>query len=1127
MKRQRHTRPLSTLFALGLGSILLLAALPEKATELRNLGIAQLENEKPAEASETFEELTRLAPDDPLGWANLSIARLRLQETDAATEAIERALRIEPGGPRLLAIRGDIQQWEGDQAGALETYLEAARAAVDDTEIQYGLYRLASSMTGDQAEAGMDLALGNLSRLRPDNLVIMLQLGQRAVARNDRAEATRAYLRVRELLWQAPPIAERALDMLVTALESDQQDAARTPAQRLTNVLVVTPGYQQGLRELTTGIQGIPVLRFREEPPRTSFGDPVEVSFSGRPVDAAPQSGRALTVGDFDGDQQPDIARVNGVGQITTRLSSGSAVSEVGAAPSGTTGLAAIDLDNDGLLDLVAFGGAVAVWQGQPGGAFTEATETFGLGAAVGTAAVALDFDIEGDLDLVIAGSDRQSRLYRNALTGALEEVGGRSLPALPSATVSDVLASDLDRDGDLDLLFAHSEGMTWLDNLRQGEFADRSADLGPAAAARAGAIASADLDNDGLPDLIAAGEGIALFHNLGGRFGDWDLGSALKTPARFDDVEAFDADNDGRLDLGIAGPTGVAVAAQRNGGFAFLPVQAGPGAATALASADFDGDGDLDLAAAGPEGLSQLDNKGGNENHWLSLRLRGLTKGNSKNNVLGLGSSVEVLQGRAYQFREAIGDVVHVGLGSVPSAAVVRVVWTNGVPQNRLELTANQTLVEEQLLKGSCPFVYAWNGERIDFVTDLLWGAPMGLPLAPGVWTSADPSELVHLPNARPAGGHYDLRITEELWEAAFFDKVRLWVADYPADLEVASNLRVVPNSQLPERVLATRTLRALKAAWDGRGNDVTTVVAERDEIYADGWTASPYQGVAERPWTFTFDLGEAPGAPVRLHLDGWIFPADASLNLAVAQRDDLGNPPPRLEVETADGWRPLMPSMGFPAGKTKTMVVDTPALPAGARKLRIVTGQWLSWDRIRWSTRPADDEVEVIARLAPQSADLAYRGFSRLVRRAPNAPHGFDYAATSERSPWLPFPGRYTRFGDVRELLAEADDRTVVMAPGDEIRLLFDASDLPDPKPGFRRAVFLESHGWDKDADRNTGEGLQVEPFPFRAMSSYPYGAGETYPERLGEYVERWQTRRVDADLRLARPDVPETPR
>ena len=127
------------------------------------------------------------------------------------------------------------------------------------------------------------------------------------------------------------------------------------------------------------------------------------------------------------------------------------------------------------------------------------------------------------------------------------------------------------------------------------------------------------------------------------------------------------------------------------------------------------------------------------------------------------------------------------------------------------------------------------------------------------------------------------------------------------------------------------------------------------------------------------------------------------------------------RLEVETGAGWRVLMDPMGFPAGKTKTMVVDTPPLPEGARRLRIVSNQWLSWDRIAWTLEPADDAPRVAAKLAPRRAELGYRGFSAVVRKAPNAPHGFDYAVVRSESPWLPLPGQYTRYGDTLELLAE----------------------------------------------------------------------------------------------------------
>jgi hypothetical protein len=155
------------------------------------------------------------------------------------------------------------------------------------------------------------------------------------------------------------------------------------------------------------------------------------------------------------------------------------------------------------------------------------------------------------------------------------------------------------------------------------------------------------------------------------------------------------------------------------------------------------------------------------------------------------------------------------------------------------------------------------------------------------------------------------------------------------------------------------------------------------------------------------------------------------------------------------------------------------------------------------------------VVALLSPSTADLRYRGFSKLLREAPNAPHSYDYAHTSTESPWSAgLPGNYTRYGDVRPLLATTDDRSVVMAPGDEIALTFEAANLPAPPPGWTRSLFLESHGWDKDADRNTGAGERLGPLPFRAMASYPYGPEESLPlsSEHQTYLREWQTRPLE---------------
>lgn len=1091
------------------------AAPSPKALELRDEGFAELENENPDRAEAAYRQLVEMLPKDPLGHANLAIALLRQQKHEEALVAIDRALAIEPGRGDLLAIRAEVLQWKGDLEGALGVLKSAADAAPQDLEILYAAYQLATTLRTEAAGAVAYDVLGKLAQLRPENLVVLLQLGQQAIAEGDRATASGTFLRVQELLWQAPPIAERALGMVTDALKGDDLSAARVPAVRLENVLKVSPMFRESLRELKTGIQGIPLRDLVGEPEPTSFGEPLDLRFAATVLDTRATAGRALATGDFDDDGRADLARIRADGKLEIRLAKGGwkAASEHAAAE--VDELLALDVDNDGFLDLVAAGPKRGdAWRGAGDGTFTSATEDWGLAGAAGRGITTLDFDIEGDLDLVTVGAPgRAADLWRNNLAGPLDAVGSKAFPEVADRDARGVFPSDLDQDGDLDLVVAHGGGLTWLDNLRQGRFDDRTAKARLRPTRAVVDVVAADLGTDGLPELIGAGPGgLRVWRNLDGRFATV---APVGLPSGVDltSVTAFDADNDGRLDLASAGPGGLFVHGQQaDGSFARWPAALEIEAA-AVVAADLDGDGDLDLAAAGPGGLAWLENQGGHRNGWLVLRLRGLDKGSSKNNIFGVGSAVEVRAGRAVQFREAVGDRVHLGLGGLDAAEVVRVVWTNGVPQNRLDVAGEQRLVEEQLLKGSCPFVYAWDGEGFRFVTDLLWGAPLGLPAAPGVWVDSDPSEIVRLDGLVDDGGIYRLRITEELWEAAFFDKLRLWVVDHPEDVEVASNLRIVPGAgPQPEVVLGSRDLRPMAAAWDGQGRDVTAEVARRDEVYADGYSPGPYQGVAE-PWAFTFDLGEAPARSVRLHLEGWIFPADASLNLAVAQRDDYPYLPPRLEVETKEGWRTLMDDFGFPAGKTKTTVVDTPPLPPGATKLRIVSSLWLHWDRLRWTTSVADDAPVVLARLEASRADLRQRGFSALVRTAPNAPHTFDYARVRAESPWTIFPGSYTRFGDVRPLLAEAEDFSVVLAPGDELAVEVDARHLPPPAPGTRRTLFLESHGWDKDADRNTGEGLRLEPLPFHAMGSYPYPEGVTYPDTEGHrrYRSEWLTREI----------------
>lgn len=1119
-----------------LALVVVLAALPsvlsaasQEAVELRNLGLALLENEREGKAEDVYHDLVALLPDEPLGHANLAIALLRQLKTEEALAEIDEALRLAPDRPDLLAIRGAVLDWHGEREAALTVFEKAARAAPTDTETLYVLWKQASSLPGPEAEQAAAWAIERLCELRPENLFVLLQRGRTALDTGDRATATETYLRVRELLWQAPQVAQEQLELVMEGLEAGDLSTTRRPSIILENVLKPEIMYQRGLDDVRTKIQGIPLEDFEDESPTKTFGTPVAVRFRAQVLDETPTRRQALALADLDADGRTDIARIvddEAGSLLEIRLAADDyGVTRTLSAPP-ANGLLAFDLDNDGNLDLLAIGDRTTLWLGRGDGSFDERSADWGLDIGTIRAAAAFDFDIEGDLDLAAAPLEGAGlELYRNSLDGPLTPIGERSLPKeMEIRGITAIVPTDLDRDGDLDLLLVHSTGVALLDNLRQGRFRDATRIRGLDVLPVVRDATSIDLDNDGWPEIVTVGEEMAVYGNRSGSFAKWVLSGDARRAGSYDDVTAFDADNDGRADLLLGGPSGLRILGNAgDGAFLSFSIENLPQGLTFARPADLDFDGDLDLVATGPAGLYRLENIGGNQNHWLRVQLRGLAKGDGKNNFFGLGSTLELFLGEAYQFREVTEPIMHLGLGENRCPDLLRVVWTNGVPQNRIGCPENdQSVVEEQILKGSCPFLYTWNGDKIDFVTDLLWGAPLGMPIAEGQWAAADPQEIVHLPGAQSIEGIYDLRITEELWEAAFFDHVRLWIVDHPVETEIASTLRVVPGESIDDRIVAAASVRPVQAAWDGEGRNVTERVRKRDDIYAGGYPIGRYQGVTPRPWSFTFDLGQEQSDIFRLFLDGWIFPADASLNLAVSQRRE----PPiltRLEALTTDGWEVVLAKLGHPAGKTKTMVIDVPKHTQPLRRLRIVSSKWLAWDRIAWSRDLRDDQVLVRARLDPLRADLRYRGFSRRVRVSPNAPHTYDYGLVSENSPWLPFPGSYTRYGDVRELLLEADDRSVILAPGDELRLTFDASGLEPVAAGWKREVFLESHGWDKDADRNTYAPEQMEPLPFRAMSGYPFAEGESFPDTLEmrAYRESWLSRTVESQKGV--PGVP----
>ncbi|HYY59324.1 MAG TPA: hypothetical protein VE842_18485, partial [Pyrinomonadaceae bacterium] len=241
------------------------------------------------------------------------------------------------------------------------------------------------------------------------------------------------------------------------------------------------------------------------------------------------------------------------------------------------------------------------------------------------------------------------------------------------------------------------------------------------------------------------------------------------------------------------------------------------------------------------------------------------------------------------------------------------------------------------------------------------------------------------------------------------------------------------------------------------------------------------------------------------------------SSDNVAAAQSGRQARLP-ALQVKDAGGrWRTIIEDIGLPVGRPQTVTVDlTGKFLSESREVRILTNMRIYWDQILVDTSSGDFPVR-LTRLDPLVADLRWRGFSAEVTPDGREPFGYDYDKVSFVSPWKVMPGRYTREGDVRELLRRTDDVFVISRPGDEVRLSFDARALPPVAKGWKLTFLLYSDGFSKEMDINSASPTQVAPLPFHGMKKYPYTAPETYPmtEARRALYEKYNTRIVTREV------------
>ena len=207
-----------------------------------------------------------------------------------------------------------------------------------------------------------------------------------------------------------------------------------------------------------------------------------------------------------------------------------------------------------------------------------------------------------------------------------------------------------------------------------------------------------------------------------------------------------------------------------------------------------------------------------------------------------------------------------------------------------------------------------------------------------------------------------------------------------------------------------------------------------------------------------------------------------------------------PYVEAELPDGtWQRIPGEAGFPAGLERTIVVDlTGKLPAGTRRIRLMTNLQIYWDQVLIDQSAGAEARTTEVPLA--TATLHFRGYPKQIEGASPGDLDYDYNLVSLTGPFQHERGNYTRMGDVTPLVKSIDDRFVIFGSGEEIAAEFDAAKLPALPAHWKRDYFFYANGFVKDMDWWDASPFTVAQMPFHGMSAYPYPASEKYPGRCG---------------------------
>jgi Tfp pilus assembly protein PilF len=1062
-------------------------ALPEKASEnypqaIRAfyVGLAALQVGDDLRAKDELTKATTLAESEPAAWNNLGVLQLRQKDFEAAAKSLEKAKSLAPDNGKIYANLAVLEIQRGNFDKAIENFNKTIELEPNNVQAIYALAQEKERQANDEEAIQL---YDKIRQAKPENLAVKLE-SARLYAKKGDAKAFESIMgeigRDYKDKWSA-----EIREQFEKAYSStgDLKQAAVQVAY-LRNVLLREPTFRAAIAEFKPSDTAIgePFLKpVQLAVPDFSPAEPDSaLTFLAQPTENVKAS-FARTIF-LNGENPPVIAWSN---EKETRVGKAS----LPVATSNPNEIAAFDFDYDFKNDLAfATEKGFRLFKQTDGENFADATANTKLANEILQKSYVgvwtLDAESDGDLDLILASKEGAPVILQNNSDGSFSQVKIFS----EIQNLRDFAWADLDEDGDGDAVALDASGsVSFFANERGGIFRQ----IKTPRLANVLAIAVGDARGDSRLDLIVLQDGAIHIDTFGANLKDFESAElfavenvSCKTNCT---VASADFDNNGANDILLSDSKETQIFL-RSKNDKFSPAT-NKISANVSSFAETNGDGKLDLYGIDADGKPTVfQNKSDKNYHWQILRPRAAkTEGDQRVNSFGIGGEMEIRVGLLAQ-KQIIGSPqVHFGLGEQAVADVLRVVWGNGYVQAEFDLKSDRTIAAEQRLKGSCPHLFAWDGEKFRLVKDAPpWSPALGLKInAQDTYGVLQTEEWFKIAGEflKPKDGFYELRITGEYWESFYIDNYQLLAVDHAENTEVFTDERFsIPLP--PLKVFTTEKTSNFASAKNDKGDDVSEIVKTLDEKYLDDFRRGAFQGVAEEHFV-ELELPEYAPRDKKIWIvgDGWIHPTDASINVQLGQSSKEKPKSLSLEVQDESGnWRVAKENLGFPAGKMKTVLID---LPAGAKRVRLRTNMEIFWDKLAWGVDISENQNKE-NRLQLASAELRYRGFSVIEKADASSPEKpvYDKILTTGQR-WRDLEGYYTRFGDIKELLGAVDDRFVLANAGDEIILRFPA--LPEVQNGWTRDFVIIGNGWIKDGDLNSVFSKTLLPLPTHATNDY----------------------------------------